>query len=158
MLTLGCTDNKPVLIEDKGRVWIGSAGAAYNRDELLKHGITHIICAAQNLVNKFPDDFVYKRVDIQDKASEDLASYLPGVLEFMESALNADPRNNVLVHCFQGRSRSAAIIAAYLLHTREDYRLQDAMDTIRKNRPNACPNVGFCVQLINAYKDRHVTT
>lgn len=40
-------DRKPVKV-DEG-LYIGSIGAAYNREGLLEEGITHVICAARHI-------------------------------------------------------------------------------------------------------------
>jgi Dual specificity phosphatase, catalytic domain len=52
-----------------------------------------------------------------------------------------------LVHCAQGVSRSAALIAAYLLYSREARTLEEAMARIRAVRPEAEPNLGFVAGL-----------
>lgn len=52
-----------------------------------------------------------------------------------------------LVHCAQGRSRSAAVIAAYLLYRRECMTIHAAIQTIRNVRPCVQPNIGFLAGL-----------
>ena len=52
----------------------------------------------------------------------------------------------VLVHCFQGKSRSAGVVAAYLMRT-EGITYTSALEAVRRVRPRACPNMGFALQL-----------
>jgi protein-tyrosine phosphatase len=52
-----------------------------------------------------------------------------------------------LVHCAQGQSRSVAVCAAYLLSRNHVTTLEDALDGIRKIRPQAEPNIGFLAAL-----------
>jgi Dual specificity phosphatase, catalytic domain len=52
-----------------------------------------------------------------------------------------------LVHCAQGVSRSAALIAAYLLYCVEARTLEEAMARIRAVRPDVAPNVGLVAGL-----------
>mmetsp|Transcript_16959 Transcript_16959/g.20941 ORF Transcript_16959/g.20941 Transcript_16959/m.20941 type:complete len:110 (+) Transcript_16959:185-514(+) len=87
----------------------------------------------------------------------DIAAYFEKVSDFiMSAAAEMECKNknksesasaNVLVHCLAGKSRSSAVIAAFLLHTNVVDDLQEAMEFIRSNRPNAQPNLGFCAQL-----------
>ncbi|GAC97773.1 hypothetical protein PHSY_005360 [Pseudozyma hubeiensis SY62] len=52
----------------------------------------------------------------------------------------------VLIHCQAGCSRSVAITAAYLMHTRR-IDATTAIAMIRRRRPSASPNAGFMAQL-----------
>jgi len=52
----------------------------------------------------------------------------------------------VLVHCYAGVSRSAALVAAHLM-TRLGLSLTEAMARVRAARPEADPNPGFVAQL-----------
>lgn len=52
----------------------------------------------------------------------------------------------VLVHCYAGVSRSATLVAAYLI-LRRGMTLQEALDTLRAARPTVQPNPGFLAQL-----------
>ena len=38
-------------------LYLGSVGAAYNKDQLLKSGITHILTVADKLQPRYPKDF-----------------------------------------------------------------------------------------------------
>jgi hypothetical protein len=55
--------------------------------------------------------------------------------------------NACLVHCAQGVSRSAAVVAAWLLYSKEACTTQQALHIIREVRPNVQPNIGLLAGL-----------
>ncbi len=48
----------------------------------------------------------------------------------------------VYVHCMMGRSRSATVVAAYLMHTLR-WNLARTLQYMTERRPVVCPNIGF---------------
>ena len=60
---------------------------------------------------------------------------------------------NLQIYTFQGISRSATLILAYLI-IKKNMKLQDAIATLKKNRSIA-PNEGFMLQLIELNDDVH---
>lgn len=78
-----------------------------------------------------------------------LSNELCSILQTIDDAvLSKDEKNNTacLVHCAQGVSRSAAVCAAWLM-SRRGHSLEKAMETIRKAKANANPNLGFLAEL-----------
>jgi len=65
-------------------------------------------------------------------------------LPFIAEALAAGGR--VLVHCEQGQSRSASVVAAHLMSS-EQVGVHEALAVLRKHRPSVRPNAGFMDQL-----------
>ncbi|KAK3218092.1 hypothetical protein Dsin_012062 [Dipteronia sinensis] len=82
-------------------------------------------------------------VPIRDMESEDLLDYLDVCLDFIDRSRK---EGSVLVHCFAGVSRSAAIITAYLMKT-EQLSSEDALESLRQSCESVCPNDGFLEQL-----------
>ncbi|CAI0397444.1 unnamed protein product, partial [Linum tenue] len=82
-------------------------------------------------------------VPIRDMESEDLLDYLEPCLDFIDRSRK---EGSVLVHCFAGVSRSAAIITAYLMRL-EQLTLEDALESLRESCESVCPNDGFLDQL-----------
>ena len=125
-------------------MFLGSVGAAHDRDALESVGITHVLTVAGGFPPKFPDVYEYLVIDVADIASEDLDAHFEKCLKFIARALLDGGR--VLVHCFAGRSRSSTVVAAYVMAT-EGLTLTDTMQLIKDARPCAQPNAGFARQL-----------
>lgn len=94
-------------------VFIGDIASAYNKQELKALGITHIVTAVLGVGPQFPDDFQYLCVPIRDINSEDIKAHLDTTTEFINQAVRGGGK--VLVHCVCGVSRSATIVAAWLM-------------------------------------------
>lgn len=75
-------DNQPVRVQD--RLYIGSIGSAYNRDGLIKAGITHVICAARHIQMKYPSDFTYLKLDISDTSACRIQDHFQTTFDFIE--------------------------------------------------------------------------
>lgn len=87
--------------------------------------------------------YVRMAVPLRDMESEDLLDYLDVCLDFIEDSRK---EGSVLVHCFAGVSRSAAIITAYLMKS-EQLSLEDAIESLKQSCESVCPNDGFLEQL-----------
>lgn len=124
------------------KIFIGSIHSAFNLDALLNNGITHILNASR-LPITFPKQFTYLSVDIRDKGESNILSCIPTANIFIESGVD---NGGVLVHCFGGKSRSAAFIAAYLMSTR-DWSFEAAYAAIKSVRSVIDVNAGFECQL-----------
>ena len=69
---------------------------------------------------------------------------LDAAIKFIDGALSDG--SSVLVHCHQGKSRSVALVAAYLCAVK-GFTLPKALKLIQGARPFAQPNPGFMQQL-----------
>ncbi|KAK3440884.1 hypothetical protein EUGRSUZ_B01141 [Eucalyptus grandis] len=113
-------DKDPCKIEEG--LFLGSVGAANNKDALKHLNVTHVLIVASILKPAYPDDFMYKVIT---------AKRLGG---------------GVLVHCFIGKSRSVTIVVAYLMK-KHGMSLSQALEHVKSQRPQASPNSGFISQL-----------
>nr|KJB46203.1 hypothetical protein B456_007G352400 [Gossypium raimondii] len=82
-------------------------------------------------------------VPIRDMESENLLDYLDACIDFIDRSRK---EGSVLVHCFAGVSRSAAIIMAYLMRA-EQLSQEDALESLKQSCEFVCPNDGFLEQL-----------
>ncbi|EPS66422.1 hypothetical protein M569_08352, partial [Genlisea aurea] len=87
--------------------------------------------------------FLRMAVPLRDMESEDLLDYLDVCLDFIEDSRK---KGSILVHCFAGVSRSAAIITAYLMKS-EQLSQEDAVESLRQCCETVYPNDGFLEQL-----------
>ncbi|KAM3914477.1 dual specificity protein phosphatase 12 [Leptodactylus fuscus] len=96
-------------------LYIGSASDATDVPSLQSAGITHILTVDstdQDIQHSCHKLFIH----LLDDSSADLLSCLPECLQFLKDA-HGKPGSSVLVHCHAGVSRSAAVIAAYMMNT-----------------------------------------
>eukprot|EP00250_Pteridium_aquilinum_P002072 c12280_g1_i1 orf=534-1079(-) len=135
-------DNIPCEIQEG--LFLGSIGAAYNKDGLLNLKITHILSVANMVEAMYPSDFKYKQIEVCDSADVDLGEHFDECFTFINEARQTG--GAVLVHCFAGRSRSVTVVVAYLMNT-YGMNFSEAFDLVRTKRPQASPNPGFVLQL-----------
>jgi hypothetical protein len=89
-------DNKPIeLLED---IYIGSFAAAENKEALLENMITHIVCAATNLKENFPDDFKYLKLALLDSPECNIKQHFENSCEFIKDCL--DNGGRIFVHWY----------------------------------------------------------
>eukprot|EP00873_Tetraselmis_striata_P035140 jgi/Tetstr1/455404/TSEL_042236.t1 len=126
---------------------IGGVLVAGSLPDLRAAGVTHVLNAAGAQVEDyFPDDFTYLRIDLDDtpEAATAMAGCFEASSNFIDAALSSG--GTVLVHCFEGRSRSATLLLAFLM-ARRGATLKDALAAVRAAHPPARPNPGFFAQL-----------
>ena len=129
-------------------LYLGSWEAAYESADLRKAGITHILTAMGlgliKLDAKRLEGFKTLQLPIHDVATFNIIRYLPQSVEFVDYALSGGGK--VLVHCYAGVSRSATVVAAYLMAKR-GMTPHEALTHMREKRPCVSPNTGFLRQL-----------
>lgn len=116
------------------------------RTEVLdSFGITHIVtaCAVHSPSEAVTATRHCHVVPILDTAEANLLRELESALSFIEEAVSAGGK--VLVHCFAGQSRSAAVATAYLMR-RDGSSVQTALSKIQSVR-RVQPNANFVEQL-----------
>lgn len=134
------------LDEIEPNLWLGNLTAATDIDTLQSHGINHILtvdsCSLPCAITE-RRGMVTKFFKITDTAQEDLLSIIEDAVAFITSSLESGV---LLVHCYFGVSRSAALVIAYLMqkyHISYDCAFQKA----KEKRRFVGPNSGFQSQL-----------
>jgi len=131
---------------------IGDKALARDKAALQRMRVKYIVNATPPLTeggvaNFFPNDpaFDYHRVPIRDVATENLLPHVPSAVEFLQRArVRADGR--ALIHCNEGKSRSCAMAAAFLIRA-YGMSTEEALDAVREARPQAQPKEAFVKQL-----------
>ncbi|KAL2002366.1 hypothetical protein VTN02DRAFT_73 [Thermoascus thermophilus] len=128
-------------------IYIGGFMSLKNKAALSRANITHVVSV---LRMQHPDEtfapFKHLVIAVDDVGDENLLEHFATANAFIQSGLDAG--GGVLVHCAMGKSRSATICIAYLLHReRNALTPQDALAILRKARPLCEPNEGFMEQL-----------
>ncbi|KAK9684340.1 hypothetical protein RND81_10G203600 [Saponaria officinalis] len=137
-------------------LFISGALAARSVHTLRHLGITHVLCLCSNEIgqsdSQFPDLFQYRNYSISDEEDSNISSIFDDACDFLDNVERANGK--VLVHCFEGRSRSATMALAYLM-LRKNMTLLDAWNALRKVHRRAQPNDGFARILLDLDKKLH---
>ncbi|KAL7546783.1 hypothetical protein ACHAWF_010115 [Thalassiosira exigua] len=105
--------------------------------------------------------FHHAIISLKDTVESDLSSVLPSALQSIDEALghgstasmgrsNRNSKRRIcLVHCAKGASRSVSVVIAYLLSRHSDRfkTFDEALNHVRRVRPQAMPNMGFALAL-----------
>ena len=144
---------KARLTQVTDKLYLGSVGTAHNFRVLKALNVTHILTVCDCLLPKFPEvsprqHFTYKVVAVSDSADADISAYFDESIAFIQDSLNRG--GVVLVHCFAGVSRSATVVAAFLIAS-EHIDADQALALLRQLRSWVNPNAGFVSQLHDFY-------
>ena len=110
---------------------LASFEESFDRAALAAHGVTHVLNVADECVVSCRVDLTYAKFGAirDDCADDDISAILPDCIAFIDSR-----RGSIVVHCLEGRSRSACVVLAYLV-TRRGMTWDDALDRIARARP-----------------------
>ena len=143
-----------------GRVWLGSAQAVADGTTLSSLGITHILCCAAEFADQpYPSSNITRHTlplldaaGIRAARSKGLKIPSPKAhaAEIVEGArivlswLEAFPGARILVHCAEGRSRSACVIVAlHLLREGGQGNASKELLRLQRLRPSVRPLGGL---------------
>lgn len=151
--TIEDTHVKPYIAPDHviGNIYIGPDNSALDSTKLKSLGMTHILVAGNHLHCRFPEEFTYMKLDIDDSLEEDILRVIDRSMEFIHSVNNQN-KGNILVHCASGISRSASLMIAYLMRHTDMKTLEDAYNFLHMKRSKIHPNTNFIRQL-KQYED-----
>ena len=107
------------------------------------NNVTHVLCL-NGRPSKPANGAVLCDISIDDLPSEDLLSILPEALHFMDGAFKE--KGKILVHCTAGRSRSAGVLAAFMI-LKLGMTYDSSIQKIKEARKWIDINIGFEKQL-----------
>ncbi|XP_038209396.1 dual specificity protein phosphatase MPK-4-like [Zerene cesonia] len=133
------------LIDDG--LYLGNLACARDHKTLERLNVTHVLTIDLVPLPRTVLDrskLIFKFVKLADIPKEDLISQLPDCNDFIKQAIGSG--GTVLVHCYFGVSRSAAVVIAYIM---EKYGLcyEEAFVLVKSKRRFIGPNIGFVAQL-----------
>ncbi len=95
-------------------IYIGSAHNAANKKILKSLNIKYIVNVTAEIKNYYPDSIIYVNYTLYDDNKQSIDKYFEdSYKKIKEFQSNND--GNILIHCFMGASRSATILAYYLM-------------------------------------------
>jgi hypothetical protein len=125
-------------------LFIGSISHASEKSVLRNVGITSIVNSTKNIKNYFPDDFSYVKLNIEDDERTCLQASIIQAHKFMQSAFAKG--GCVLVHCHQGKSRSASIVLSWMMRICAKSAIE-CLQRLQSVRSIVAPNPCFLRQL-----------
>ncbi|KAF4314544.1 putative dual specificity phosphatase protein [Botryosphaeria dothidea] len=126
-------------------LYIGGLFTLRRREALAQANITHVVSVLRLPLDRdLFTPFTQHIVEVDDVDDENLLEHFPQTNRFIQDGL--DHGGGVLVHCAMGKSRSATVVIAYLMHK---YHISPAegLEQLRLARPLCEPNEGFMKQL-----------
>jgi protein-tyrosine phosphatase len=95
-------------------LFVGDVNDAFDRTELTKVGVTHILNVASELNFSERVGFEYAKIAIDDDCHTcDMCKILPKTIEFIHEATRSGGK--VMVHCLEGKSKSVCVALAYMI-------------------------------------------
>lgn len=138
-------EDKPLSKYDKiiDKLYLGNFQAAKDKDFFKDKKIKAVLNCSKDvdIPNHFANnkDVEYLRIPVDDSLKEKdfdlMLQYFPLIVEFINKHVNIQ-KNNILVHCWAGRQRSAISVAAFMV-AKCNMTPHDACKMILDKRPEA---------------------
>lgn len=127
-------------------LYLSGLDASLSRSVLATRNVTLIVNASGLEEVSYPDleQLEVLPVPVLDRPHAPLMYYFDQVAE----RIHGNRTGSTLVHCTAGRSRSPALIMAYLMRF-EALSLRQAHEVVLEQRPFVRPNAGFWRQLLD---------
>lgn len=124
-------------------LWLGDLPSALDAARLKESNIHSIVSVMRGRVSVH-ETLIRYQINIDDTEDADVLSHLVAVISFIQKEL--EKGRGVLVHCAAGVSRSATVVAAYLMYS-QGLDVNAAISVVRVARPTIEPNANFLSQL-----------
>ena len=87
---------------------------------------------------------------VQDGTDQRICDYFLQSVQFLQQAVDSES-GHILIHCKHGQSRSATVMAAFMLHMARragaPKNTEEVLAELKACRPRVSPNMGFLKQL-----------
>lgn len=132
--------------EIRKNLFLGNAKMANSIWLLQQLNITVVVNCAIEVESKLfgHQNLTHYFLSMNDDHQQDILTILPKIIPIIDQHLKNGEA--VLIHCAQGISRSASILAGYLMWS-EKKPFQEILKSIKSKREVASPNLYFCRQL-----------
>ena len=128
-------------------LFLGNMDNAKSIEFITNNSIKKIINVTVDVENYF-DNINYLNIRVDDSKNVQLNIYFNRIFNF----INDNKEVNILIHCRQGKSRSASFVIAYLMYQYK-MNLITAYNHVKNIRHIIQPNIHFMNQLINYEKE-----
>jgi protein-tyrosine phosphatase len=136
-------EDKPLAKYNKimNRLYLGNFQAAKDKDFFKKKNIRAVLNCSKDIPNHFASNknVEYMRIPVDDSLKQKdydlMFDFMPVIVAFIHKHI-VTQRNNILIHCYAGRQRSAISVAVYLV---DKYGLdpKEACKVVLDKRPEA---------------------
>ena len=162
-----CVDRLYLIFQNTitgAKLFISDIYASQNVELLHQHDIKLVVNACYNVGEKEGyveyTDIDYIKLELMDEISAEIRGCVENSIHVIHQQLNYG--YNVLVHCQAGKSRSATIIAAYILFYHAEFveslqtisdnnssKVETVLNYMAKLRPGIQPNPRFMAFLLD---------
>ena len=130
-------------------IYMGDKYAARDEPYIIENNIDTVVNCAES-VNSSYKELKFLELKMYDKSKQKLFPKLEIAYKFIKK----NSKKNILIHCKEGKSRSAALVVFYLMKENGwDY--DTCIKFIKERRPSISPNIGFVEQL-KEYYDKNI--
>ena len=140
------TDNMNYIIDN---IYLGDKTAAKNEEFLKEYNISTVINCAEELTSVYKD-IKFMELKLYDTNDQNLFPKFEVAYKYIK----LHSKNNILIHCKMGASRSASLVIFYIMKEKGwDY--DTSYKYTEKRRPVINPKGGFAAQLRDYY-DKYI--
>ena len=141
-----CDDPMNYIIDN---IYLGGNDAASDENYLKQYNITTVINCAEEIVSVYKD-IKFLELNLYDSFNQPLFPKFEVAYKFIKK----NSKNNILIHCALGVSRSASLVAFYMMKEKGwDY--DTCYNYMKERRPIVNPNSNFVGQL-REYYDKYI--
>ena len=127
-------------------IYLGNREAASNEEYLKEYNISTVINCADDLTSVYKD-LKFMELRLYDRDEQNLFPKFDVAYKYIK----LHSKNNILIHCSVGKSRSASLVIFYMMKEKGwDY--DTCYRYVKERRPIIEPNGGFEAQLRDYYE------